>query len=142
MASPLPPLPCACATLRRASRAVTQVYDTELRPTGLRITQFTLLQALAHAGEMPHGRLGHVLALDSTTLTRTLVPLLEQGWIEARPGQDRRERLYHLTAAGRARLDEALPLWERAQDRVKAVVAGDWTRLQQMLDHTAASLSG
>src|SRR5438046_18142 len=31
----LPPLVCACASLRRAARAVTQAYDAELRKTGV-----------------------------------------------------------------------------------------------------------
>ena len=44
---PLPPLVCACASLRRAARAVTQAYDAELRTTGMNPTQFTLLHFLA-----------------------------------------------------------------------------------------------
>ena len=68
----VPPLPCFCASLRRASRALTQVYEQALRPLGLRGTQFTVLQALSLAGEVPQGELGRILAMDSTTLTRTL----------------------------------------------------------------------
>ena len=48
----LPSLGCACANLRRAGRAVTQLYDEALRPEGLRTTQFTLLQVLARAGSV------------------------------------------------------------------------------------------
>src|SRR5213080_2504071 len=70
---PVPSLPCACANMRRAARAVTQLYDAALRPSGLRITQFTLLRALARAGgPMTQDALGELLAVDSTTLSRTL----------------------------------------------------------------------
>jgi DNA-binding MarR family transcriptional regulator len=53
---------------------VTQFYDAVLRPSGLRVTQFTLLQALHHAPEISQKQLAELLAIDSTTLTRTLAP--------------------------------------------------------------------
>jgi len=37
--------PCVCSTLRMVSRAVTQLYDDMLRPSGLRVTQFSILGA-------------------------------------------------------------------------------------------------
>src|ERR1041384_6032325 len=66
----LPRLPCACAVFRRASRAMTRAYERALRGTGLNISQFTLLQALAHVGPITQGRLGRMLALDRSTLHR------------------------------------------------------------------------
>ena len=127
-------LPCACASLRRASRAVTQVYDQELRGSGLRVTQFTLLQALELSGNLTQGRLGELLSLDSTTLTRTLRPLLGRGWMRSLPGEDRRERHFQLTPAGRRQLQYARPGWERAQQRLqKALGVRDWQGLQTVL---------
>src|SRR2546425_5949347 len=64
----LPLLACACASLRRTARVVTQLYQTELQGTGLRATQFTLLQALEQFGVASQGALGRLLALDATTL--------------------------------------------------------------------------
>src|SRR5262249_10126218 len=81
-----PALPCACATLRRATRAVTQLYNTALRETGLEVTQFTFLQFLALAGETAQAGMAHALAIDSTTLTRSIKPLLVSGWIAERSG--------------------------------------------------------
>src|SRR5215472_11307924 len=74
------PLPCACANLRRAARIVSQRYDRKMRATGLKGTQFTLLQALTIAGEISQGKLGDILGLDSTTLTRTLALLRKKRW--------------------------------------------------------------
>jgi len=102
-------LPCMCASLRRASRALTQLYDDALRPLGLRATQFTVLQALSLAGKVSQGELGQLLVMDSTTLTRTLRILSAQGWIENRPGKDRRERWLRLTSAGHHQLKRATP---------------------------------
>src|SRR2546425_797755 len=39
--------PCICNTLRVVSRVVTQLYDDCLRPSGLRVTQFSILAAVA-----------------------------------------------------------------------------------------------
>src|SRR5438034_10432184 len=83
----LPALDCACASLRRASRAVTQAYEAALKQSGLRATQFTLLQVLERTGTSPQAALGELLALDPTTLSRTLRPLARAGWIRAGGGQ-------------------------------------------------------
>jgi DNA-binding MarR family transcriptional regulator len=111
----LPILPCMCASFRRASRALTQLYDEALRPVGLRVTQFTILQALSLAGEVSQGGLAQILAMDSTTLTRTLRIMGREGWIAERRGEDRRERLLRLAKAGRHQFSRALPSWEKAQ---------------------------
>jgi DNA-binding MarR family transcriptional regulator len=79
---------------------VTALYDAELRATGYRTTQFTLLQVLRLSGEITQGGLAEMLALDSTTLTRNIAPLIREGLIAARPGTDRRERLLQLTVKG------------------------------------------
>ena len=112
-------LPCACQNLRRLSRVVTRIYDQELRRAGLEITQYGLLTALAKVGEANQKRLSAGFAMDSTTLTRTLGLLRNQGWVRARHGKDRRERLFSLTSAGRQQLAMAQPYWEQAERRLR-----------------------
>jgi DNA-binding MarR family transcriptional regulator len=120
MTKPLTPsLPCMCASLRRASRALTQLYEEALRPTGLRATQFTVLQTLSLAGEVTQGELGQILAMDSTTLTRTLAIMSRHGWIAKRRGEDRREWRMRLSKPGEAQFKQALPHWERAQTQLR-----------------------
>src|ERR1700720_3833335 len=94
-------LPCACANLRRASRVVTQFYDDALRPSGIRVTQFTLLQALVLMTRTSQKQLAELLGIDSTTLTRTLGHLRRKGWLRTERGADRRELGLSLTLAGR-----------------------------------------
>jgi DNA-binding MarR family transcriptional regulator len=115
----IPSLPCMCASFRRASRALTQLYGDALRPTGLRATQFTILQALSLAGEVTQGDLGRILAMDSTTLTRTLNIMGRHGWIAKRRGEDRREWRMRLSKAGETQFKQALPHWEKAQTRLR-----------------------
>src|SRR5260370_24460523 len=107
-------LPCACQNLRRVTRLVTRIYDQELRKTGIEITQFGLLTALAIVGEANQKALGAGFATDSTTLTRTLALLRKQGWIRVRPGKDKRERVFRLTEAGKRQVAAAQPHWQAA----------------------------
>jgi DNA-binding transcriptional ArsR family regulator len=93
---------CACFNLRRAARAVTQLYDHTLAPSGLRATQVTLLVALAKAGPVPFTRLASALGMDRTTLTRNLAPLERDGFVTQSPGADRRVKLVRITDAGLA----------------------------------------
>src|SRR5262245_36676628 len=133
----IPPiLPCACASLRRAARAVTQIYDDALRGTGLRATQLTLLQVLERRGELTQAALADFLAHDSTTLTRTLRPLATRKWIRSRPGKDRRERYWSITATGRRKLESALPTWEARQSQLRKRLGDD--RWHSMLSDLAA----
>jgi DNA-binding MarR family transcriptional regulator len=118
----LGPTPCFCNALRQASRAVSRLYDEELRCVGLRTTQYSLLRVLARAGEVRQGDLGGLTHLDETTLTRNLRPLLAAGWVSVRSGEDRREKLVSITDEGTAKLAEARPAWERAQARMEALL--------------------
>jgi DNA-binding MarR family transcriptional regulator len=134
------PLPCVGTSLRRATRAVTRLYDREIRESGLRSTQFTLLQALEIAGEVTQGRLGAILSLDSTTLTRSLQALIEQGWVKETRGDDRRERYLRLTPSGRRKYQEVKPAWRRAQDRLTKAMGRGWEELDADLRRITGSL--
>lgn len=137
-----PPLNCMCASLRRAARALTQHYDEALRPLGLRSTQFTILQALSITGEVLQGKLGEILAVDSTTLTRTLDIMIGHGWIVKRPGEDRRERYLHLSKAGRAEFQRALPYWERVQKRLRKQLGETrWDTLLTLTNQVTAAVT-
>jgi DNA-binding MarR family transcriptional regulator len=126
--------PCLCNALRQTSRAVSRLYDEELRDVGLRTTQFSLLRYIARLGEVRQRDLGKAISLDETTLTRNLRPLINSGWVEANPGGDRREKLIRLTKAGESLLLKAGPVWERAQRRLRSrVPMGTWSSLLNLL---------
>jgi len=130
------------ASFRRASRALTQHYEVALRPLGLKGTQFTLLQALSLTGEVSQGKLGEILAIDSTTLTRTLAIMMRQGWIVSRPGEDRRERLLSLSKAGRAEYKRALPHWEKVQEELRAQFGDQrWNELMNLTNQVTAKVT-
>ncbi|PYX55829.1 MAG: hypothetical protein DMG73_16500 [Acidobacteria bacterium] len=122
-----------CGSFRRTSRALTQLYESALRPVGLRATQFTILQALSLAGEVTQTQLGEMLAMDSTTRTRTLQIMSREGWIAERRGEDRRERRLRLAKAGEKQFNRALPVWEKVQSRLRHQVGEQaWKNLLQL----------
>jgi len=126
--------PCLCNALRQATRAVSRLYDEDLRGVGLRTTQYSLLRLLRAAGEVRQRDLGGLTSLDETTLTRNLRPLIDAGWVAIRPGDDRREKLVRLTDAGAAKLREARPAWERAQERLRSRLPEEtWSSLMGVL---------
>ena len=128
---------CACSNVRKAARAVTQLFDEVLQPTGLRSTQFTLLVAVALSGEAPVTQLAETLVMDRTTLARNLKPLEIQGLLTIGEGTDRRRHLVRLTERSRQVLASALPLWEQAQHQVITRLGEkQWQALQDSLQAT------
>ena len=138
---PMPVLPCACANLRRTARAVTRMYNHELRATGLELTQFTLLMTLSITGETTQGQLSDILALDSTSLTRMLKPLIKRGWIQVKAGEDRRQKLLRLSTSGREKFEQSKPDWDRAQKRLQRTL-GDamWSQMGALLTEVTRAL--
>ncbi len=135
-----PALPCMCASLRRASRAITQLYEQAVGPAGLTATQFTILQTLSLAGEVTQGELARILAMDSTTLTRTLAGMSRSGWITKRRGKDRREWRMQLSTVGKTLFKQALPHWEKAQTQLRRQLgdrlSDDLMKLTQEITNT------
>ena len=111
---------CVCGRLRRAARALTQRYDDLMAPSGLRVTQFSLLRTLARDGTARMSDLAQMLLLDRTALSRTLDPLAERGLVAIVPGSDGRTREVSLTRAGARALRAATLHWKRAQTEVAA----------------------
>jgi DNA-binding MarR family transcriptional regulator len=134
--------PCLCDALRQATRAVSRLYDDELREVGLRTTQYALLAWLQTAGEARQKEIEELTDLDQTTLSRNLRPLIRAGWVAVQPGADRREKLVRLTEAGAAKLRKVLPAWERAQKQMRShLPKGEWSDLMKRL-HKLTRLVG
>jgi DNA-binding MarR family transcriptional regulator len=107
---------CNCTTLRKASRRISQIYDTALAASGLKTTQRAILAQIGRAEPATVGSLAAALVMDAGALAHTLKPLQRDGLIAtATDPKDRRNRLISLTPAGRARLAASDLLWEQAQ---------------------------
>ncbi len=130
----LPPFPCACATTRRLSRLLTQLYDSHLRASGIEAPQYNLLSIVQHKPGANQATLGAIMASDKTTISRNLRLLEQKGWIAATPSADRRERGFSLTAAGHQLLASAHPHWQAAQSAFQAALTpAEWKSMWAIL---------
>jgi len=131
---------CACHRIRVAARAVTRAYDDALRPVGLRATQLALLAAIEAEGALSITALAGLVGMDRTTLSRNLAPLERDGLVALGAEGWRRARTLDLTPKGRSRLEEAVPLWEGAQRRLRRDLgARRWDDVRKTLDHVIHS---
>jgi DNA-binding MarR family transcriptional regulator len=131
---------CTCALLRRTARRLTQAYDQALRPTGLRVTQYSLLASLARGGGLSITELAALMVMDRTTLTRNLRPLERAGWVRIGAGGDQRSRAVDLTPGGRRVFERALPLWQEAERSFRRRMGRDEVKaLCRLLEQARAS---
>ena len=111
--------PCVCSALRAASRHVSQIYDDALAPLQLTITGYFLLGRIDALVAPSMNELADAAVMDRSTLSRNLRPLLDAKLVGVKPGTDRRRKEFSLTAAGRALLARAYPVWRDVQQRFK-----------------------
>ena len=109
---------CVCTALRMATRSVARLYDRALSRSGLRVTGYSILSRLAAEGPLSVSELAGRLAMERTTCTREVAPLISSGLVGATAGSDRRRRLLRVTGPGRQKLAEGRPAWEQVQRMV------------------------
>ena len=119
------PSACTCFRLRSLTRRVTRLYDQVLAPSGLTVTQYSLLaHALRQDAAPTVSELAQQLFTDRTTLTRNLKPLVDAGLVKVADGADARSKAVRVTARGRSAFQAARPLWKEAQARLRAQAGG------------------
>lgn len=130
---------CACFNFRKTARAITQLYDAALRPSGIRSTQFAVLVALAKVAPVSVGDLASLLITDASTMTRNLRVMRRQGLLHISRRASRRQRLVTLTRRGEGALAASLPMWREVQrDFIGKIGVPQWTMLQRELERFSA----
>jgi DNA-binding MarR family transcriptional regulator len=69
---------CNCSAIRKASREITRLYDAQLEPSGLRITQYLTLAALHEMGAAAINTLAERPDIERTAMGK-MTGLLERG---------------------------------------------------------------
>ena len=111
---------CVCTNLRMTARLVSRRYDRALAPAGVTANDYAILARLEREGQLSVGTLAARLAMDRTTLSREVAPLIAAGLVEAAADEgDRRRRILSLSGEGAARLRLARPLWAAAQESIE-----------------------
>ena len=114
---------CLGYRTRKLARTVTRLYNDQLRPLGLNITEMNLMAAIAAQGSAQPARLGRAMALEKSTLSRNSSRLVDRGWVELRDHPEGPGVLLALTASGNEMLLHAIPAWKEAQQRARSLVA-------------------
>ena len=120
---------CACFWVRAAARRLTRDYDEALQPLGLKMTQFSVLSIIKFSQPKSITNMASMMAMERTSLVRTLNLLEKNGYVLLGQEGYRREREMKLTKAGEKIYQKALPLWEAVQTTFKARLDDDeWER--------------
>jgi DNA-binding MarR family transcriptional regulator len=137
---------CASFNFRRATRAVTRLYDQAFEPFGIRSTQFTILVGIAKTQPTSISALADLLNIDRTTLTRSLRLLKKQRLLSVSERSTKRQRFLSLTPEGERTLADSLPAWREAQARFVEAIGNDyWATFRGELEkiaHVALGLEG
>jgi DNA-binding MarR family transcriptional regulator len=111
--------------LRKASRRVSQFYDTALAPLGIKSTQYSILSEVARGsieGPVTMRELATLMVMDRSTLGHNLKPLERDDLVSLRASnEDRRKRYVELTKRGRSTLQKARHLWRHAEGRFEKI---------------------
>ena len=109
---------CNCTALRQTTRHVTRLYDDAMAPAGIGVNQYSILVRLDRFGPLAIQPLADMLVMDRSTLGHLVRPLETRGLVRlALSEKDRRSRVLTLQPVGKALLEEARPLWAKAQAR-------------------------
>lgn len=126
-------LPCVCMSARRAANALTYYYDKMFDKMGITVNQYSLMKNIKAAGVTNITELTRIVKLDKSTLTRTLAPLIDAGYIHSERGKNRREVILSLTEKGQVKFEAVYPFWKKAQDEMIELLGGE-TAAERFVD--------
>lgn len=135
---------CVCSNLRKTTRVVTQLYDQLFQPTGLKITQYSMLFNIYQHEKISVTHLGEVMLLDQTTVTRNVNILKKEGYVTiVRDERDSRTKKISLTDKGLQKLNEVHPIWTNIQEKlIKEIGIEEYKsflKVQQILQETISN---
>lgn len=113
---------CLAFRVRALGRVITNIYDAALEQHGLTMNQATMLIMLSYVGKAGPGRIGKVLIMEKSTVSRNLDRMKKQGWIESAGGETGRDQIVTVTAKGRKLLAAFHPAWEKAQKQAEQLL--------------------
>jgi DNA-binding MarR family transcriptional regulator len=115
---------CLCGNLRLATRVVTAAYDERLAAAGLTSAQLNVLWCVLSAERLSMQRIGELLVMEKSTVTRNVAALRAKALLRVRTGSDARVKEVTATLSGRKAFATAIPHWQLAQREMSAILGG------------------
>ncbi|MGO9062511.1 MAG: MarR family winged helix-turn-helix transcriptional regulator [Candidatus Binataceae bacterium] len=109
---------CIGFRVRKLNRMITAIFDGALSKAGLKISQFTLLVAVANLERAKPAELTRALQMDESTLSRNVERMRAKGWLRIVADEDRRSHSIEVTDKGQELIRKCYPAWEQAQEEV------------------------
>lgn len=108
---------CAGFKLRMLNRIVNAIYDSELAPYNLTLSQLNVLTVIIQAGPISPARIGEAIRLERSTLSRNLKLLEDVGWVRIE-GSGRGLKV-EITKTGETLYEKCLVGWKKAQKTIQ-----------------------
>ena len=115
---------CYCTNLRRSANIISDVYDAALKEAGLTIAQYYLLINLSRLESANITHWAERVGLDRSTMVRNIKLLQARDFVEMIEGHG---KVFTLSPKGKQTLELAIPLWQKAQEQIEAVLGKDDT---------------
>jgi DNA-binding MarR family transcriptional regulator len=132
---------CLAVRIRLLNRTVTNIFDDALRPLGVKVSQLNVLIVVARLGPISPGDVAKRLNMEKSTLSRNVDRMRAHGWLKVSSGDTGRQQKLSIGAAGRKIIEEALPLWKKAQAEAEAMLGKQGARsIHRAVDNVRAQL--
>ena len=116
---------CVVYRVRMLSRVITGIYDEALSGVGMKVSQFTVLVAVANREKARPAELVKILQMDESTLSRNVERMCARGWLRLEPEGDGRSHRIAVTDKGLALIRKGYPAWQEAQAEVTRMLGED-----------------
>jgi len=109
---------CLGFRVRKLSRIIDNLYRSKLKDFGISENQLTILFTIHQTGVIEQGKVGEMLALERSSISRSVGLMIKKGWIKRT--SDYRPQL-ELTEDGMEFVKILIPVWEEAMDELTSI---------------------
>jgi len=132
---------CAALHSRVFSRLVTRHYNAFLQPTGLKVTQFTIMNAIKLFTPDSIHHLAETLGMERTSMQRTVDKMIQKGLLKTKASGHNRSLQLSLTEEGERVYQEAAIRWNEAhREFIDMAGSEEWSDVAEMLQGFSSSL--
>lgn len=113
--------------LYQTTRAISQGVNQVLDDYGLYSSEWSIIVAINETGPVSQIALANYLNIEPAAISKTVVKLEEKGFVERKPGNDKREKTVYLTEQAQ----KQFAIWEKAIDHHRQAILADLPHAKQ-----------